>query len=85
MKWTNSNVETDVKDELGDLKSVLDIVSQLPVQTAKRILMYSLNHIEDDEKSLPPWRGIQGGVREMAEKFLKEKGFKFPNPKEGEE
>jgi len=75
MRWTNSNVTSAVKDELEDLQSVIDVVSQLPVSTAKRILMYCLTYVEDDNKALPPWQGIKGGVREMAEKFLKEKGF----------
>jgi len=87
MKFTNSNVESDVKDELGDLQSVLKIVAQLPAQTAKRILMYCLNHIEDDNKSLPPWEG-ETGVPDMLKSFkafMKDRNDKFIKPEEDPE
>jgi len=55
MKWIDSRVENEVKQELENLTTVLEIISQLPIDEAKRILLYCLSYVESSKnpKLLP--------------------------------
>ena len=53
MKWQDARITENVADELSDLKSVLDIISQLPKHMANRILDYCRSYVNDGKSCLP--------------------------------
>ena len=54
MKWSDINIEEEVKDELNDLSTVLNLIAQLPHKRAYRILHYCLAYIESEKPEATP-------------------------------
>ena len=54
MKWNDSHIEANVKDELADLSTVLALVAQLPRARAYRMLRYCMTYIEADKPEATP-------------------------------
>lgn len=75
MKWQDSRIAEDVADELSDLKTVIDIISQLPKTVANRILTYCQSYVNNrGESDLPPTAEIKAAkIKEaLIESLLKE-------------
>jgi len=54
MKWQDARIAENVTDELSDLNSVLNIVSQIPKGAANRILHYCHNYVNRDSDESHP-------------------------------
>lgn len=77
MKWQDARVTEHVTDELSDLKSIIEIVSQMPKGAANRILAYCHSYVNRDISELPP-----SGEKEVSSIMEALKGSILKNAKE---
>jgi pyruvate-formate lyase-activating enzyme len=65
MKFRDQRIEDSVKDELGDLQAILDIVSQLSVPVALRVLEYCTHYVREGKDVHPSAIPTLNEVKEM--------------------
>jgi hypothetical protein len=74
MKFQDQRIIDAVKDELGDLQTVLNIVSQLSIPVALRILEYCTHYVrEGRDGTIPGEVPMLDEVKEMLAKAVVEK------------
>ncbi len=54
MKWQDASIVENVADELSDLKSIIDILSQIPKGAANRILTYCRSYVNRESCEAHP-------------------------------
>lgn len=71
MKWSDSRIEEDAKEEMADLSTVFNMIAQMPKPMASRILRYCLQYIESSKPEATPT--MENAVKEMMAQVISQK------------